>query len=80
MSQLRLPRGYLLEECDADLLFLRRPDGSEAAVFSARGATREAIEAAAQADFARCARLAEKERDLPPWSGTAPSRCSTFPT
>ena len=46
----RLPPGYSLDESDPDILALRRPDGTTAAVFSATGATREAIEKAAWED------------------------------
>ncbi len=42
----RLPPGYHLQ-WDPDLLLRRRPDGSVAAAFSARGATEEAMELAA---------------------------------
>ena len=45
----RLPPGYHLQR-DPDLLLLRRPDGSVAAAFSARGATEEAVERAAWGD------------------------------
>lgn len=44
---LRLPPGYSLDESDPDVLVLRRPDGTTAAVFSALGATPEAIQRAA---------------------------------
>jgi hypothetical protein len=33
-----LPTGYRLDESDPDLAVLRREDGSEVAVFSAKGA------------------------------------------
>ena len=46
---LHLPAGYWLER-DADLLVLRRPDGSTVATFSARGAERSEIERAARED------------------------------
>ena len=34
---LRLPPGYSLDESDPDILALRRPDGTTAAVFNALG-------------------------------------------
>ena len=82
MAGVRLPQGYVLQERDADLLFLRRSDGSEVAVFSARGATREAIEAAAEGDLLRqapqVAAAQERARGLPaeraPSSGTPGTR------
>jgi hypothetical protein len=43
----RLPPGYRLDTSDPDLWMLRRPEGWVVAYFSVRGATREAIEAAA---------------------------------
>ena len=39
---------YYLDESDPDILLLRRQDGSFAAAFSARGATREGIVEAAK--------------------------------
>ncbi len=47
---LRLPLGYDLDESDPDVVALRRPDGTTAAVFSAIGATPQAIEEAARED------------------------------
>ena len=47
---LRLPPGYSLDESDPDILSLRRPDGTTAAVFSALGATHEAIQQVAWED------------------------------
>ena len=44
---LRLPPGYSLDESDPDVLVLRRPDGTTAAVFSALGATPVSIQEAA---------------------------------
>jgi hypothetical protein len=44
---------YYLDESDPDVLLLRRQDGSFVAAFSARGATREGILAAAQEDYRR---------------------------
>jgi hypothetical protein len=43
---------YYLDESDPDVLVLRRQDGSFAAAFSARGATREGIVEAAKEDYA----------------------------
>ena len=45
----RLPAGYWVER-DADILVLRRPDGSIVAAFSARGADPNEIERAARED------------------------------
>jgi hypothetical protein len=45
-----LPAGYRLE-LGADVLELRRPDGSLAAAFSARGFTEEAVGHAAWEDY-----------------------------
>ncbi len=45
-----LPPGYSLDGSDPDILFLRRWDGSAVAAFSARGATREGIKEAVEAD------------------------------
>jgi hypothetical protein len=51
-APLLLPKfDYYLDESDADVLVLRRQDGSFVAAFSARGATREGILAAAQDDY-----------------------------
>jgi len=44
---LRLLPVYSLDESDPDVLALRRPDGTTAAVFSALGATPESIQQAA---------------------------------
>ncbi len=46
----RLPPGYSLDESDPDVVALRRPDGTTAVVFSAIGATPQAIEEAARED------------------------------
>ena len=47
---LRLPLGYILDASCSDLLVLRRPDGTTAAVFSALAATPESIQQAAWED------------------------------
>jgi hypothetical protein len=47
----RLPPGYRLDRSDPDLWTLRRPEGWVVAYFSARGATKEAIEEAACEDY-----------------------------
>jgi hypothetical protein len=47
----RLPPGYRLDRSDPDVWTLRRPEGWVVAHFSARGATKEAIEEAAGEDF-----------------------------
>jgi hypothetical protein len=49
-----LPSGYRLDRSDPDVWTLRRPEGWVVAHFSARGATREAIEETAWEDH-RCA-------------------------
>ncbi len=47
-----LPKfNYYLDESDPDILFLRREDGTSVAAFSAAGATREGIVAAAKEDY-----------------------------
>jgi hypothetical protein len=50
LLDLRLPPGYYVDK-DADLLVLRRHDGSVVAVFSARGVAKEFIERAAWEDY-----------------------------
>jgi len=50
----RLPSGYRLDRSDADVWTLRRPEGWVAAYFSARGATRDAIEQTAREDYEGC--------------------------
>jgi hypothetical protein len=50
-SQLSLPPGYRLDRSDPDVWVLRRPEGWVVAYFSARSATREAIEQAAWDDY-----------------------------
>ncbi len=50
---IRLPPGYSLDESDPDVVALRRPDGTTAAVFSALAATPQAIEEAAREDHER---------------------------
>jgi hypothetical protein len=47
----RLPPGYRLERSDPDVWALRRPEGWVVSYFSARGATKEAIERAAWEDY-----------------------------
>ena len=52
-APLLLPRfGYYLDESDPDVVVLRRQDGAFVAAFSASGATREGIVAAAKEDYA----------------------------
>jgi hypothetical protein len=52
MEETPLPKfDYYLDERDPDMLVLRRQDGSFAAAFSARGATREGIREAAEEDY-----------------------------
>jgi hypothetical protein len=50
-DELCLPPGYRLDRSDPDLWALRRPEGWVVAYFSARGATREAIEEATWEDY-----------------------------
>jgi hypothetical protein len=52
MDEEMLPKfDYYLDESDPDIVILRRRDGSFAAAFSARGATREGIVEAAKEDY-----------------------------
>ena len=48
---LHLPPGYRLDRSDPDAWALRRPEGWVVAYFSARGATKEAIDEAAWEDY-----------------------------
>ena len=48
-----LPAGYRLDETDADVVVLRRADGSFVAAFSVQGAPEGSIRAAAEEDQAR---------------------------
>ena len=48
--EFRLPPGYRLDMSDSDVWALRRPEGWVVAHFSARGATKKAIEQTAWAD------------------------------
>ena len=50
-EEFSLPRGNWLDRSAPDVLALRRPEGWVVAYFSARGATREAIERAACEDY-----------------------------
>jgi hypothetical protein len=51
MEELQFPAfDYYLDQSDPDVLILRRQDGSFAAAFSARGATKEGILEAAEED------------------------------
>jgi len=54
MEDPELLNGYYLDRItDPDVLILRRPDGSVAAVFSRRGVVEEEIERAAKEDAER---------------------------
>jgi hypothetical protein len=54
MEEKLLPKfDYYLDESDPDIVVLRRQDGAFAAVFSARGATREGIVEAAKEDYSK---------------------------
>jgi hypothetical protein len=53
---------YYIDESDPDVVVLRRQDGAFVAVFSAQGATREAIVEAAKEDYK--ALLEEHARSL----------------
>ena len=46
-----LPKHYLLDESDPDIVMVRWDDGTFVAAFSARGATSEGLVEAAQADY-----------------------------
>jgi hypothetical protein len=46
-----LPKHYLLDESDPDIVVVRRDDGTFVAALSARGATNEGLLEAAQADY-----------------------------
>ena len=46
-----LPSGYTLDETDPAAIVLRRPDGSEVAVYSAAGADSKEMERQAWEDF-----------------------------
>jgi hypothetical protein len=46
-----LPKHYLLDESDPDIVMVRRDDGTFVAAFSARGATNEGLVEAEQADY-----------------------------
>ena len=64
-SSLGLPEGYRLEAGGANLLVLRRSDGSAVAsfAFSAFGPTPEAIREAAEEDYRKGRRLAQGGED-----------------
>jgi hypothetical protein len=47
----RLPPGYRLDRSDPDVWSLRRAEGGVVAYFSARSATKEAVEEAALEDY-----------------------------
>jgi hypothetical protein len=51
MEQPQLPPGYRLDRSDPDLWTLRRREGWAVAHFSARGATKEAVEQTAWEDY-----------------------------
>ena len=52
MEAHKLPKfDYYLDESDPDIVLLRRQDGSYVAHFSASGATRDGIVAAAKEDY-----------------------------
>ncbi len=52
MQELLFPSfNYYLDESDADIAILRRPDDSFVAAFSARGATKEGVIEAAEEDY-----------------------------
>jgi hypothetical protein len=62
MEELSFPTfDYHLDECDPDVVILRRQDGSFVAAFSVRGATKEGIVEAAKEDYGR---LMEANADL----------------
>jgi hypothetical protein len=51
LEESALPISYYLDESDPDVLILRRQDDSFVAAFSAQGATREGLVAAAREDY-----------------------------
>jgi hypothetical protein len=51
MCEAELPKHYLLDESDPDIVVVRRDDGTFVAAFSARGATNEGLVEAARADY-----------------------------
>jgi hypothetical protein len=51
MYEAELPKHYLLDESDPDIVLVCRDDGTFVAAFSARGATKEGLVEAAQADY-----------------------------
>jgi hypothetical protein len=51
LEESALPISYYLDESDPDILILRRQDGTFVAAFSAQGATREGLVAAAREDY-----------------------------
>lgn len=59
-----LPQGYTLDECDTDILVLRRPDGSSVANFSPSGVTRDNLRKAAEDDQRQRTRLALEAHTL----------------
>jgi hypothetical protein len=62
-GSLKLPEGYRLDLIDdPDAPALRRPNGTVAARFSARGMTHEAIEREALDDLLRASRKGEISR------------------
>ncbi len=50
-QEAELPRHYLLDESDPDIVVLRRDDGTFVAAFSAWGATKEGIVEAVREDY-----------------------------
>jgi hypothetical protein len=58
---------YYLDESDPDIVILRRQDGTFVAAFSAQGATKEGIRAAAMEDYRA---LVEAHMDAPDPSAT----------
>ena len=59
--KLKLPPGYHVE-LGADILTLRRHDGSTVATFSARGVAMELVERAAREDYGNSPPSPERER------------------
>jgi hypothetical protein len=54
MEEHTLPKfDYYLDQSDPDVVILRRQDGTFAAAFSARGATKEGLYEAAKEDYWR---------------------------
>ena len=84
MVEHRVPKfGYVLDESNPDVAILRHQNGSFVAPFSARGATKEGIVAAAKEDMVGSWRpIQSTNRAKAPGDSGAPTRArnpETFP-